>query len=95
MPKKQEQGDPQATNVYTYLGYAVTFQASEDAEPIAQGETVSLTAKQIKLLMKSGHRFGADSQAGQAVIEAGKVAMENERNRLEAEAAAKQAIGQS
>jgi hypothetical protein len=85
--------DPQASHQYEYRGPAKTFRVAEGAEPIGKGDKVTLTNAQVRLLMKSGHVFKADSAVAQATIDAGRGDMEAERRRLEAEAAAKKAAG--
>jgi hypothetical protein len=89
MPRRAQQrplADDGAAHVFTYLGPAKAFQVAEGADPIAPGETVSLTGRQVRALVKTGHRFSADSQVGNATLDAAREAQRVERQRLELEA---------
>lgn len=90
MPRQRDSGE---SHLFTYDGPAKTFRVAEGAEPIGKGDRVSLTATQVRALVKAGHRFSADSQVGNDTLDAAREAQRVERQRLELEARAKQQAG--
>lgn len=91
MPQRRDDG---ASHNYTYRGPARTLRLEPGGDPLGPGDKVTLTDRQVRALMRADHQFEPEGKEAEATIAAALEARRVERQRLEAEAAARKNAGQ-